>query len=183
MPTRVNDFQAKFKKLKRTIENIDKEPVLALIRNMKSRPVTDITVPCRIIPYPPEKRSFFDRPKLYEKLTSWLSPDSSREERRRFYLYGMSGVGKTQLALQFAYNNGFDVVVWFQANDEPKILNGFEIAGRQLLVKVTDETDQSAFRKEVKIWLQTTSKHLPISKYLTMSNSDVRLIRLQQCDG
>lgn len=74
---------------------------------------TDISPPSPInykqffTPYPPNPQ-FFGRAAALQLLSDWLNPfttTSTHEEPRTAILWGMGGIGKTQLALQYAYTH------------------------------------------------------------------------------
>lgn len=76
---------------------------------------------------------------------------------------GMGGVGKTQLAVEFAYrfSFGFESVYWIQAANSDSWLNDFvELARDRLGLRISDSTDVDANRKYL-IALQTYCQQHP----------------------
>ncbi|KAK2593350.1 hypothetical protein QQS21_008960 [Conoideocrella luteorostrata] len=83
--------------------------------------------------------AFIGRQYELELLTSTLLSDTSTVQLPCACLYGLAGVGKTQVALQFAYKNigMYDAILWVSADSEIKIAGSLrEIAnGLGLLEK------------------------------------------------
>nr|WP_078908870.1 tetratricopeptide repeat protein [Streptomyces vietnamensis] len=70
-------------------------------------------------------------------------------------LTGMGGVGKTQLAADYARaawdDGGLDVLVWVTASSQSAVVSGFAQAGAELCRADTDEPEQAA--KQFLAWL------------------------------
>lgn len=79
-------------------------------------------------------------------------------------LCGMGGVGKTQLAIEYAfkYENEYDVVWWINAENEHAILSGLEELCGELGLPIVDENNQPIAIKILKKWMQANERWLII---------------------
>ena len=74
-------------------------------------------------------------------------------------IIGLSGVGKSQLALKFLYQNlhHFEGVFWVSADKESKLARGFaDIANEIGATQRESDLPLDALREMVKRWLKTT---------------------------
>jgi hypothetical protein len=114
---------------------------------------------CRIIPYPRNER-FTGRSDVLQQLRSELVHPTSREQRfGSFALCGLPGVGKTQTALKFVYDNEseFPLLFWVSASSKDKLILGFDGIARSLgLNKNVAVADQEENVRVVKTWLTST---------------------------
>jgi len=89
-----------------------------------------------------------------------LCEEVESEWNHRVALYGMGGVGKTQVAIEYVYANrmNYDRIYWITAASEAPILSGFqEIAVRtQCLasISIIQNPDQKLVAKFVLSWLR-----------------------------
>ncbi|KUJ15052.1 TPR-like protein [Mollisia scopiformis] len=122
---------------------------------MQLRTTRDQALPCKIIPYPenPRSRGRVDTLQLIE---SHLS--NAKSGQSSLALHGMGGVGKTQLALKYIYNNwdNYPVILWVQA---AKLSESYITAAKQLnLVPEDSDKDANAIATILKNWLGETSE-------------------------
>lgn len=107
-----------------------------------------------------ESSRFWGRDDFLSRIESALSPDTSQQSLRSFALYGMGGVGKTQLALRYANGSRsrFDAIFWIAAENLLTLGQSFrEIAKMMGLIEPDIEADDNAVMLEVKKWLSSTS--------------------------
>lgn len=107
-----------------------------------------------------ETSRFWGRSEIVGRISDVLLADASNNTLRSFALYGMGGVGKTQIALRYANEFGkrYDCVFWVSADNLVTIGQSFrEIAKRLGLIKPDTETDDNSVMLEVKQWLSSTS--------------------------
>ena len=80
-----------------------------------------------IVPFDKNER-FTGRKELLRTLKQMLSEEVESEWNHRVALYGMGGVGKTQVAIEYVYANRekYDRIYWIAAETEASILSGFQ---------------------------------------------------------
>lgn len=78
--------------------------------------------------------AFFGRVEELLCLSSTLKPQSPPNELICSCIYGLSGAGKTQLALEFAHRHiqNYEVILWVSAETPVKISQAFTIFAREL---------------------------------------------------
>jgi hypothetical protein len=90
-----------------------------------------------------------------------LDPEIVAPSLKSVALFGMGGVGKTQIAIQYAYQNleKFDVIFWIAADNAIAIQQSFRTIadGLGLLGSDEDIKDAAAAIYKMKNWLATTS--------------------------
>ena len=119
-------------------------------------------LPCRkidsLIPSP----EFLSRDEILSEIDTVLLPRPEPKEAlkpgklRSFALCGMGGVGKTQIAIQFALTRKehFDAVFWIQADDRQKLDRDIsQIATHLELVNTIEAEDQVVSRNIAISWL------------------------------
>lgn len=80
---------------------------------------------------------------------------------RSFALYGMGGVGKTQIALRYANacRDKYDAVLWVCAENPISIAESFQNIAKTLeIVQPDSEMDDDSVISKVKTWLSATGK-------------------------
>ena len=111
-----------------------------------------------IVPFDKNVR-FTGRKELLRTLKQLLCEEIESEWNRQVALYGMAGVGKTQMAIEYVYANRekYDRIYWITAETEASILSGFqEIAIRtQCLASLSIQNpDDKLVAKLVLSWLR-----------------------------
>ena len=73
-------------------------------------------------------------------------------------IIGLSGVGKSQLALKFVYQNLqlFSGVFWVSADNDAKLAQGFANIADEIGIGKQSTLPLDALREMVKRWLKTT---------------------------
>src|SRR5271155_3033227 len=85
-----------------------------------------------IVPYQ-KNEHFTGRRNLLARLCEKLCETAPRQYNHRVALYGLGGVGKTQLALEYVYSHKseYERIYWISAVSEATLFSGFqEIAKR-----------------------------------------------------
>ncbi|GAP84174.1 putative NB-ARC and TPR domain protein [Rosellinia necatrix] len=142
-------------------ENKYKE-VLELMDNLSTRRVTDNKrAKYQHIPLLQNNR-FSGRSTYMNKIERALDPtENHAPSPRSMALFGMGGVGKTQLALEYAHRSAekYDVVLWILADSSITIGQSFrEVAQGLQLCQTQDEVqDSAAAIWKVKNWLNLTN--------------------------
>jgi hypothetical protein len=123
--------------------------------------------PCYIMPLV-RNESFFARNRVLDEVAKVLCPasttstdrikPSAQNNPRTFAIHGPGGMGKTQVATEFAYRykKDFDVILWVHAGDATSLNQGFnEIALRLGIVAEgsPEARDLNDTRELVKRWL------------------------------
>jgi hypothetical protein len=120
------------------------------------------TFPNRILPFAQNPR-FFGRSEELEKISKCLGPKDIDDRNLRTYtIYGRRGVGKTEIALQFAYTNrsGFDAIFWIQCETSVAIRQSFTNVAISLNLPGADrEGRHEENLLAVQSWLKRTSKY------------------------
>jgi tetratricopeptide (TPR) repeat protein len=77
---------------------------------------------------------------------------------------GLGGIGKTQIALEYAYRwfSLYDVVLWAQADSRSEIISSYTAIAVLLRLSHQNEKDETIAVSAVKDWLQTHRKWLLI---------------------
>ncbi|KAK1241228.1 hypothetical protein MKX08_001202 [Trichoderma sp. CBMAI-0020] len=125
----------------------------------------------------PRNSRFFGRNDVLQMISEHLLPSMQDTPRlRSFALYGLAGIGKSQIATEFVYRSmrSFKAVFWVSASSEEKLFQGFTEIARELnLNNGTTINDQQVIVHLVKEWLQKTSEAWllnPASEYQLANN-------------
>ncbi|KAL3494998.1 hypothetical protein BJX62DRAFT_196648 [Aspergillus germanicus] len=166
-----SDFQRTTQRIKRLSATIESEVELARLRlDSKKyeevinameqlhtrRPETPATI--HYIPFAENSR-FWGRREILSRIDNALFAETSQSSLRSFALYGMGGVGKTQIALKYANSSRskFSAIFWIAAENSITLGQSFrEIAKMMCLIKPDEEADDNAVILEVKSWLSLT---------------------------
>jgi len=72
-------------------------------------------------------------------------------------IHGLGGVGKTQLALEYAYRNTaeYDIIWWIRSEETTTLASDYAALASELKLPKKDEADQNAVNAAVKRWLET----------------------------
>ncbi|KAL2115914.1 hypothetical protein VTJ04DRAFT_10169 [Mycothermus thermophilus] len=115
----------------------------------------------------PVSKNFVARPSVTAELEKCLLPQPcSRETRRRiFVLYGLGGIGKTQLAADFArrHKDVFSSIFWIDGRSEDRLKQSFascaaripegQISERSRKARLQSKEDRKTVVAEVLDWL------------------------------
>src|SRR5947199_141348 len=113
------------------------------------------------IPYP-RNPFFLGRESALEQLRHHLYAGQTTALSQPQAISGLGGIGKTQLALEYAYRYGhnYQAVFWTRADDREALISGFVTIAELLNLPEKDEQDQTKVVTAVKGWLRTHSKWL-----------------------
>jgi hypothetical protein len=115
-------------------------------------------LPCHIIAYPRNQR-FSGRNDILQRMEDDLKPEVGK--LKSYALHGLGGVGKTQLALHFAYTHTevFKAIIWISARTPDKLRNGLIEAAQQLgLVGSDSSTEEKKAVDEFTSWLRSVKE-------------------------
>jgi hypothetical protein len=126
-----------------------------------------INLLCYMLKAQSRNKHFTGRESILQQLDERLCPDAQSEhsvdsQPRAFALCGLGGMGKTQTALEFAYNRKekFDAVFWIQADEAVKIDETFsQIAVELRLLSAGEAKDRIVSRNAVLAWLSEPFKN------------------------
>jgi KaiC/GvpD/RAD55 family RecA-like ATPase len=117
------------------------------------------TFPNRILPFKQNKK-FYGRKDELDRILTFLRPKDD-QSLRTYTIYGRRGVGKTEIALEFAYTNpaGFDALFWIQCETSVAIRQSFTDVAVSLNLP---GADRDGHHEEnllaVQDWLKKTSR-------------------------
>jgi tetratricopeptide (TPR) repeat protein len=120
------------------------------------------------VPYP--RNIFFTgREDLLTTLEYTLNTDQPAALSQPQAMSGLGGVGKTQLAVEYAYRHmqDYEAVFWVSAANRETLIAGFVILADLLQLPQRHEPDQNRSVEAVKQWLQRHSRWL-----LILDNAD-----------
>jgi hypothetical protein len=122
-----------------------------------------VAFPTRILPLH-QNRRFYGRKEELDKIFKYLKPATEAADApsaRTYTIYGRRGVGKTEIALQFAHTNpgNYDAIFWIQCETSVAIRQSFTNVALSLnLPGVAKDGHHTENFVAVRKWLKTTSK-------------------------
>src|SRR5215469_10925358 len=120
------------------------------------------------IPYP--KNPFFTgRKKLLDSLAASLRANQPRVLAQPLAISGLGGVGKTQIAIEYAYRycSDYQAVLWAQADTRAMLISSFVSIAELLNLPEKGAPDQAIIITAVMRWMTTH-----IDWLLVLDNSD-----------
>lgn len=161
--------------------------VLDLVEGLKDSKIqNNEATPCYHIPLELSPR-FWGREEALQAVREAFHPGEEGKSLKTFALYGIGGVGKTQIALQYAKQsrNTYSNILWVAADNSISVGQSFrEIACSLGLVKNDDEI-QDAVKAilKVKKWLLETGKLFQSSLLAFQIKSDIIAHHAQNLRG
>ena len=135
--------------------------VLDIMKSLKKSKLSAPVKSCYCVPYTANPR-FWGREEVLERIQKALNPAGGQQGLRTYALWGLGGVGKTQIAIHYASRSRdqYEAVLWVSANNTVQLFQSFRgIAVRLGLVKSEQESeDITSAMMKVKQWLSETSK-------------------------
>jgi hypothetical protein len=125
-------------------------------------------LPCHLLRPHTRNYGFFARSQILERLDGVLAHTTKSTgvegpTLRVFALCGLGGVGKTQIAVEFAFSRSgyFDAIFWVQADDSDKLAAGFgQIAVELGIIDPADTGNLIVSRDLALAWLLNPLKQL-----------------------
>ena len=120
------------------------------------------------IPYP-RNPYFTGREEVLHHLAASLRTGQAVGISQPQAVHGLGGVGKTQIALEYAYRyyQDYDAVLWTRADTQEALISGFVVFAALLQLPVQEERDQLKIVQAVKGWLTSHTRWL-----LLLDNAD-----------
>ncbi|OQE22153.1 hypothetical protein PENFLA_c013G10931 [Penicillium flavigenum] len=125
-------------------------------------------LPCFLLNMHSANEDFCGREDILERLATELLPPKNRVRAgtalRQFALCGFGGIGKTEIAREFArrHKRSFDAVFWVVADEIAKLDHHYQQISLALgLEDSTECKSQVVSREIVKGWLSNPQKHIP----------------------
>ncbi|KAG5772018.1 hypothetical protein H9Q72_001631 [Fusarium xylarioides] len=103
--------------------------------------------------------NFMGRGDVLHQVDEALLPSKSLH-RRTFSLCGFGGIGKTEIAIHYAFTRekAFDAIFWVEADQATKLGRSFDYIAKGLgLIKNTSDVSHSESRQAVLEWLEDTT--------------------------
>ncbi|CAM1507781.1 Fc.00g046290.m01.CDS01 [Cosmosporella sp. VM-42] len=169
-----NDFSRTIMRIKRMSSTVESEADLARMRKdetnyrevlelLSAMKMSNTDGPKRIsynnIPFGANTK-FSGREDVLDAIGKLLDPETAATSLKSIALFGMGGVGKTQIAIQYAYRNleKFDVLLWVAADNAIAIGQSCRTIADGLGLLGSDEEmkDAAAAIYKIKTWLATT---------------------------
>ncbi|KAM5367170.1 hypothetical protein ACJZ2D_010160 [Fusarium nematophilum] len=149
-----------------SISELPKESPLAasLLRDLGKLEVPraqDSIFPLSTIPFP-RNELFYGRETELAEIRNHLNNAPSGNELRSFALHGLGGVGKTQIALAYAYEQmdaGTEAILWLDCESERSVARSFNVAA--LLLSLPDTSYEGTWEEDQRLvldWLHRTSR-------------------------
>ena len=123
-------------------------------------------LPCFMVGSQTENQETFDRSDVVELIDKVLLPgpgeSRSNDHLRSFVIHGFAGVGKTEVALQYAFTRrpNYDAVFFVSSDTEDQLREGFCRIARELGLSTPEEAAKNPTESlsRVKAWLRRPLK-------------------------
>jgi tetratricopeptide (TPR) repeat protein/DNA-binding XRE family transcriptional regulator len=138
--------------------NLDDEEIRQLLEASLTALAPHWLVPLRRNPY------FTGREEILEAMHTQLGFDQTVALTQSSALHGLGGVGKTQIALEYAYRHALDysAVFWIEAEKDEQIVASLLRIAETLQLPGQNEKDQQQVIAAVQRWLSTHGQWLLI---------------------
>ncbi|KAL1855079.1 hypothetical protein Plec18167_002063 [Paecilomyces lecythidis] len=154
--SRMADEAAHMIRLSRETHTAD---TVQAISDLQKPRVVDVILPCYMIPHGLNKK-LYGRSTEINTLRRILNPEGS-DSLQAIAIYGLGGVGKTQLALHYAntFMRLYDVVAWISAETQIKLTQSLSDLTFRLGLHQEKE-DKNAYNSihKVRDWLNVSGK-------------------------
>lgn len=130
--------------------------IKSLVGHIPMKDQKPVSLPYHLIPYH-QNPTFFGRQRELKLCRDALNHPTAAASPRFFALYGIAGVGKTSVALSFAYEEKVHkpIVIWFTADSKEKLDKTFSRVAQEVGLQEGNggaEQDRDAVKK----WLEKT---------------------------
>jgi len=128
-------------------------------------------LPCSILPVARNRR-FFGRREILAEIDDYLQPCKTSNGLRSMAIYGLGGVGKTQIALEYAYSkkDELDAILWIPAENILALQQGFtKVAVDGLKLPNANSRSHQENMLLVVTWLRQTGKNLSLVSFHSLT--------------
>ena len=117
----------------------------------------NIRLPCFVIAPHQENSDFVGQTDILSKLFSALSPKGVPHTQQILALCGLGGMGKTQIALKYVFQNRakYPVVLWAHADSRTKLAESFSRFAVELGLRDAIGSHENVARQALQDWLKT----------------------------
>lgn len=165
------DDAASLARLERQSSTAETAAAFGALKYLDTQDDMRAKLPCYMIPYGLNLR-FFGRSDDLKTLQEYLDPSTASTQLKAIGIHGLGGVGKTQLALQYANTSmgKYALVAWIPSDNRIKMMQGLsELATKLGLVEGGAEDDARSVQI-VRDWLNKVQK--PYFYLLIFDNVD-----------
>lgn len=134
------------------------------VEDISSSPIQEIRksrMQYHVIPYGLNLK-FYRRSAEIEEVNNHLNPKIDTGSLKVISIYGLGGVGKTQLALQYANTSrdNFDAIAWIQVNTYTRFIQSLLAFALRLGLPIKESSNHDDYQlvQEVKYWLNESKK-------------------------
>ena len=115
------------------------------------------------IPYP-RNPVFTGRKEILERICTQLQAGQAAALSQAQAISGLGGIGKTQIAVEFAYRHrsDYEAVLWVLADTRESLVSGYIAIAGLLKLPEKEAKEQEITIEAVRIWLQTHGSWLLI---------------------
>jgi tetratricopeptide (TPR) repeat protein len=143
-------------------------------RAIEDLPQLAVSAPSALLPpiwniLYPRNPVFTGREEILQRIQDQLQAGQAAALSQAQAISGLGGIGKTQIAVEFAYRHrsDYEVVLWALSDTRESLVSGYIAVAKLLNLPAKDAQDQAVIIEAVKHWLQTHGAFL-----LILDNAD-----------
>ena len=138
----------------------DSAETISVMQNLKDLHLSDhVKLPCHVVPFGLNPR-FFGRQSETMRTKEVLDPEG-KQKLRVLAIHGLGGVGKSQLALNYANTSMklYDAIIWIPSETQIKMTAALSTFAKKLGLPVNSDTEDGIqSSQKVRDWLNTSEK-------------------------
>lgn len=128
---------------------------------MKSQTVPEAIIPCFVTTPYEQNPEFVGRDDILSEIHRALAPtDDQDSSTKTFALAGLGGMGKTQIAIEYAFRHRdtYQIILWAHADGEGKLAESYSQFAKELGLAGGEKLTPEAAREMVKECLAAIGK-------------------------